>query len=394
MLVRMRGDASPSQIENVQTVLNGDGRTTRIVDRTIVVLTERKDDESQLRSLPGVASVENLDTPYKLVHRAVRPEGTRIQVGGVQIGAREFVVAAGPCAVESEPQLRNTAEAVSAAGARILRGGAFKPRTSPYSFRGLEEEGLRVLSQVGRSTDMPVVTEVLTAEDVPEVAAHADILQIGARNMQNYLLLEAAGASGKPVLLKRGLSATVEELLLAAEYIALQGNLNIILCERGIRTFEPATRNTLDLASATLLRQRTHLPVFVDPSHATGRRELVEPLSKAAAALGIAGLIIEVHPDPDSALCDGAQSLTPNQFEELMDELSLILMSQGRSLGMRADGPFAPRQIELLLARIDGIDATLSRRIGERFTTVLAGTPKARHAFAGAGKRPVKTSGR
>ena len=386
MLVRMREEASSAEIEKVETVLSGGGRTTRTVDRTIVVLTGERDGVAHLRSLPGVASVERLDTPYKLVHRAVRPEGTSIQAGEVRIGAREFVVAAGPCAVESEAQLRQTAEAVAAAGARILRGGAFKPRTSPYSFRGLEEEGLRLLGKAARSTGMPVVTEVLTAEDVPKVAAHADILQIGARNMQNYVLLEAAGASDKPVLLKRGLSATVEELLLAAEYVALQGNLNIILCERGIRTFERATRNTLDLAAAALLSQRTHLPVFVDPSHATGRRELVGPLSKAAAAIGISGLIIEVHPDPDHALCDGAQSLTPDQFERLMDELSLVLMSEGRSLGT-VDGPVTRRRFELLLTRIDGIDRAFGQQVAEQFEKVRPVAPRTRYSFASAGKR-------
>ncbi len=353
MLVRMQADASPADIEGVQAVLDPDTQRAQVIDNTIVVSTAKNNDPGRFGSLPGVARVEKIDTPYKLVHRSLRPEGTRVRVGDIEIGGSEFVVAAGPCAVESEAQVMATAGAVATAGARILRGGAFKPRTSPYSFRGLEKKGLELLARAGRALGLAVVTEVLNTEDVPLVAEHADVLQIGARNMQNFSLLEAAGKAAKPVLLKRGLSATVEEWLLAAEYIALQGNLNIILCERGIRTFETATRNTLDLGSAVLLKERTHLPVFVDPSHATGHRNLVEPLSKAAAAAGVAGLIVEVHPEPESALCDGAQSLTLDDFERMMESLALVLASQKRSVGARWN-------------RTRNLDRVILRLIGQR----------------------------
>jgi len=286
------------------------------------------------------------ETPYTLVDRRARPEGTRIRVGTVEFGGPEFVLIAGPCAVESPEQIDVAARAVAAAGATVLRGGAFKPRTSPYAFRGHGEKGLEMLANAGRRLGMPVVTEVLGAADVPLVSAYADILQIGARNMQNFVLLEAAGASGKPVLLKRGLSATIEEWLLAAEYVALQGNMNIILCERGIRTFGTATRNTLDLASAVLAARLTHLPVIVDPSHATGRRDLVAPMTKAAAAAGVAGVIVEVHPDPDCALCDGAQSMTPDAFRDLARDLGPLLACAGRYVGEREKTSVQIRDLE------------------------------------------------
>jgi 3-deoxy-7-phosphoheptulonate synthase len=269
---------------------------------------------------------------HPLATRSARPEGSRVRVGELEIGGSEIVVAAGPCSVESEAQIHAAARAVAAAGARLLRGGAFKPRTSPYAFQGLGEEGLRLLAAAGREVDLPTVTEVLTAEDVPLVARHADVLQVGARNAQNFALLKALGAAGKPVLLKRGMSTTVEELLLAAEYVLAHGNPDVILCERGIRTFETCTRNTLDLNAVAVLKLRTHLPVLVDPSHGTGRRELVAPLSKAALAVGADGLIIEVHPAPEEALSDGAQSLTPEGFASLMNDLTGYAALEGRTL--------------------------------------------------------------
>ena len=269
---------------------------------------------------------------YKLVHRPENSGGTIVRIGNVEIGGGEFVVAAGPCAIESREQILETAALVTAAGARLLRGGAFKPRTSPYSFQGLGLKGLELLEKAGAATDTPTVTEVLTPEDIPAVAQSADALQVGARNMQNFALLKALGSAGKPVLLKRGLSSTIEELLLAAEYIIAHGNPNVVLCERGIRTFETATRNTLDLGAVALLKNITHLPVFVDPSHGTGRRELVAPMARAAAAAGADGLIIEVHPNPDQALCDGPQSLTPPQFAGLMSSLRVLLPALGRTI--------------------------------------------------------------
>ncbi len=306
------------------------------------------------------------DAPYTRVHRSARPEGTRIRVGGVEIGGEGFVVAAGPCAVESRAQLDRTARAVAASGASVLRGGAFKPRTSPYAFRGLGRPGLEMLRDVGRELGMPVVTEVLDPGDAGLVADHADILQIGARNMQNYALLEAAGRAGRPVLLKRGLSATIEELLLAAEYVALQGNLDIILCERGIRTFETATRNTLDLGAAVLLGERTHLPVIVDPSHASGRASMVGPLSMAAAAAGVAGVIVEVHPDPRHALCDGAQSVAVSEFPALMGGVASTLAGRGRPFSTPSASLDPETRLEWETERLKGLDRMLVRLARER----------------------------
>jgi len=259
--------------------------------------------------------------PYRLASRAAHPQGTRIGLGPKSIGGREFVVIAGPCSVESREQLMATASAVKAAGATVLRGGAFKPRTSPYSFQGLAEEGLALLAEAGRTYGLPVVTEVMDSDQIPLVAEYADILQVGARNCQNFSLLRKLGRVGKPVLLKRGMMTTIEEFLMGAEYILAAGNPEVILCERGIRTFETATRNTLDLTVVPILKERTHLPVIIDPSHATGVRRYVAPLSKAALAVGADGLMIEVHARPQEALCDGEQSLEPWMFLEIMDEL-------------------------------------------------------------------------
>jgi 3-deoxy-7-phosphoheptulonate synthase len=272
--------------------------------------------------------------PYKLASREFQREDTVIEVDGVEIGGRRIVIMAGPCAVESEEQITRIAEAVKGSGALILRGGAFKPRTGPYSFQGLGDEGLEMLALAKRRTGLPVITEVMSTQQVDLVDQFTDIFQIGARNMQNFMLLKAVGQARKPVMLKRGMSATIEEFLLAAEYILSQGNHSVMLCERGIRTFETYTRNTLDINAVPVLKGLSHLPVIVDPSHGTGRRELVSPVSKAAIAAGADGLIIEVHHDPENSMTgDGAQSLLPEQFSELMEELQKLAEAIGRSIG-------------------------------------------------------------
>lgn len=282
-------------------------------------------DESPFRDLSGIGDFIHVTKPYKLVSRDFHPDCTVVNIGGVKIGWKEKpVVIAGPCAVESYEQVLEAGKAVKAAGAHVLRGGAFKPRTGPHAFQGLGYEGLDILAQVGREVGLPTVTEVMRIDQIERVAAKADCLQIGARNMQNFDLLKEVGKAGKPVFLKRGMSATLDELLAAAEYILLEGNDQVVLCERGIRTFETALRNTLDLGVVPLLRQMTHLPVVVDPSHATGKRDLVAPMTRAACVVGAAGVMIEVHPHPGQALCDGAQSLTPEGFKELMIDLGCL----------------------------------------------------------------------
>jgi 3-deoxy-7-phosphoheptulonate synthase len=278
----------------------------------------------------------------RLVARRARPAGTVIEVRGVRVGGREVVVIAGPCAVESEEQLMATARAVKAGGASILRGGAFKPRTSPYRFRGLEQEGLRLLALAREDTGLPVVTEVMDARQLPAVAACADILQVGSRNMQNFTLLEEVGRCRIPVLLKRGMSATLAEYLLAAEYIVAAGNDQVILCERGIRTFEPSTRNTLDLNAVPLLQRETHLPVLVDPSHGTGRAWMVPALSCAAVAAGADGLLVEVHCDPARAMSDGANSLAPDAFARMVGQVAQVATAVGRSVRLAPDAAPAP----------------------------------------------------
>jgi len=283
-----------------------------------------------IAALEGVREVRADAPAYPLVSRARHAASSRIKIDDVAIGAGPVVVIAGPCAVESRAQILATARAVAAAGARMLRGGAFKPRSSPYSFQGLGLEGLELLAEARTLTGLKVVTECVAPEDADLVARHADIVQVGARNMQNFRLLQAVGGQPRPVLLKRGLMATIEELLLAAEYVVAAGNPRVILCERGIRTFETATRNTLDIAAVEVLRQRTHLPVLVDPSHAAGRRDLVPALARAAIAAGADGLIVEVHPDPDRALSDGRQSLTPEGFAALMAEVARVAVAVGR----------------------------------------------------------------
>lgn len=285
---------------------------------------------SELESLSGVERTVRISRPYKLASLDFHPQRTVVPVGPVRIGGPEVVAIAGPCSVENEAQIIETAQAVQAAGATLLRGGAFKPRTSPYAFRGLGLRGLELLALARETTGLPVVTEVMTPHDVDLVARYADMLQIGARNMQNYHLLEEVGRASKPVLLKRGPSATIEEWLLAAEYILAQGNPHVVLCERGIRTFETTTRNTLDLNAVAYAKRVTHLPVLVDPSHGTGKWHLVGPLALASIAAGADGLIVEVHPDPDHALSDGAQSLNVPNFARMMEQLGAVAAAVGR----------------------------------------------------------------
>ncbi len=283
-----------------------------------------------LAGMPGVREVRPVAPPYPLVAREQHPDRTRVKIDDVMVGGEALAFIAGPCSVESREQLREVAPAVAAAGAQMLRGGAFKPRSSPYSFQGLGKQGLELLAEARDATGLKIVTEVLGPEDVDLVARYADVLQVGARNMQNFRLLSAVGEQQKPVLLKRGMMATVEELLLAAEYIVAAGNPRVILCERGIRTFERATRNTLDICAVPVLKEKTHLPVIVDPSHAAGRREIVPALARAAIAAGADGIIVEVHPDPERAMSDGRQSLTVEGFETMMEELRVVAGAVGR----------------------------------------------------------------
>jgi len=289
-------------------------------------------DPALFNRLPGVQDAVAVSKPWKLVSREVKPDDTVIEVGGVKIGGGALVVMAGPCSVESREQVMSTAQHVRARGARVLRGGAFKPRTSPYDFQGLREEGLKLLAEARETTGMPIITEVKDTETLPLVAQYADILQVGARNMQNFSLLEAVGALGKPVMLKRGISSTVNEWLMAAEYIVSRGNYQVMLCERGIRTFETMTRNTLDLGVVPLLRSITHLPIIVDPSHGTGVAKAVGPMARAAAATGVDGIIVEVHPEPSKALSDGPQALTFAMFEQVMDDLEKVTSALGQTL--------------------------------------------------------------
>ncbi len=286
----------------------------------------------RLAAMPGVKEIRPVAPPYPLVSLEQHPDPTRIKIDSIVVGGSALVVMAGPCSVESREQLAAVAPAVADAGAGLLRGGAFKPRSSPYSFQGLEQQGLELLAEARETTGLRIVTEVVAQEDVDLVARYADVMQVGARNMQNFRLLSALGNQPRPVLLKRGMMATVEELLLAAEYIVAAGNPRVMLCERGIRTFERATRNTLDICAVPVLKERTHLPVIIDPSHAAGRRELVPALAKAAVAVGADGLIVEVHPDPDTAVSDGRQSMTPDAFARMMEELRLVAEAVGRTV--------------------------------------------------------------
>ncbi len=339
MVVVMSPDATDEDVARVVERVEGVGGAAFVskgVVRTIIGLVG--DVESfhhlNLRALRGVADVHRISDPYKLVSRQHHADRSTVWVGRagrrVPIGPGTFTFMAGPCAVESADQTLAAARMAQAAGATILRGGAYKPRTSPYAFQGLGVQGLEILADVSAATGLPVVTEVVDARDVPVVAEHADMLQIGTRNMANFGLLQAAGEAGKPVLLKRGMTATIEEWLMAAEYIAQRGNLDVVLCERGIRTFEPATRNTLDISAVPVVQATSHLPVIVDPSHAAGRKDLVVPLSRAAIAVGADGLIVDVHPDPETALCDGPQALLGESLDELADAVRRLPAVVGR----------------------------------------------------------------
>jgi 3-deoxy-7-phosphoheptulonate synthase len=337
MIIVLRPDATEKQVDHIVKKLKGLGLQAHISKGTERTIIGAIGDEVVLQTLPleaipGVEKVLPVLKPYKLASREFRNENTIIKIGTAEIGGRKVVVMAGPCAVENKTLLIETAKEVKAAGASFIRGGAFKPRTSPYSFQGLGEEGLTYLAEARDRTGLPVVTEVMDPRDMDAIVKYADIIQIGARNMQNFRLLKEVGAYHKPVVLKRGISATIKEWLMSAEYIMAGGNHSVILCERGIRTYETATRNTLDLSAVPVLKQLTHLPVIVDPSHAVGKWDLVAPMAKAAVAAGADGLIIEVHPNPEEALSDGEQSLKPKMFKQLMDELKPIAQAVGREI--------------------------------------------------------------
>lgn len=338
MIIVLKKGATVEQVDEVSSRLTEAGLKVHLsegIEKTIMgAIGDRMRIEAlDLEALPWVEKVVPILAPYKLVSREFHPADSIIHIGGQEIGGNNVHVMAGPCAVESKAQILETAHAVREAGATFLRGGAFKPRTSPYSFQGLEEEGLRYLAEAREETGLLVVTEVIDAQDVSLVSDYADILQIGARNMQNFILLKAVAKCGKPVLLKRGPSATLEEWMMAAEYIMDGGNYQVMFCERGIRTFESYTRNTLDLSMVPALHALSHLPVIVDPSHGTGRWQLVHPMAKAALAAGADGLIVEVHPHPEKAVSDGKQSLTPEKFQDMMADLARITPALDRKLG-------------------------------------------------------------
>lgn len=340
MIVVMQHQAAKQAVDAVLERLTKAGFQLHIsegVARTIIGVigenTKERIAGMAVEAMPGVEKVVPILHPFKLAGKELKPEQSQIPVEELVIGGNEIQVMAGPCAVENEKQLLSVAHAVKKAGATILRGGAYKPRTSPYSFQGLEEEGLKLLAKARQETGLKIVTEVTGVEFLPFVVEYADILQIGARNMQNFQLLKAVGKTNKPVLLKRGASATFEEWILAAEYIMAEGNFNVIFCERGIRTFETYTRNTLDISSVPVLKHLTHLPVFVDPSHGTGKWQLVTPMALAAVAAGADGLMIEVHPTPSEALSDGPQSLTPENFVSLMEQVKAVAQAINRQLG-------------------------------------------------------------
>lgn len=338
MIIVLEPTASKEQVNDVVRRVGEAGFATRQIvgqDQSIIgVLGAPLPDAlyQSMELLPGVQQVIRVSKRYKLVSRDFHPSNTIVDVGGVKVGGDEIVIIAGPCSVESEDQLLRTAHAVKESGASMLRGGAFKPRTSPYEFRGLGEEGLQILAKAREETGLKIVTEVLSPSDIDLVSAYTDVLQIGARNMQNFLLLEVAGQSGKPVLLKRGMSAQIEEWLLAAEYVMAQGNEQVILCERGIRTYETITRNTLDLSAVPVVKRLSHLPIVIDPSHGTGKWYLVPSMMLAAVAAGADGLIVEVHPNPDYALSDGGQSLTFENFAAAMPGVSSVAQAVGRTV--------------------------------------------------------------
>jgi 3-deoxy-7-phosphoheptulonate synthase len=338
MIVAMHETATETDIEKITTHLkdlgfevhrsNGERQTVLgIVGATANL------DAADIEALPGVLNVHRISSPYKLVGRKFRPEGTVIKLpNGTTIGGKEVCVMAGPCSVESRDQLFKVAEQIADAGAKVLRGGAFKPRTSPYSFQGLGEEGLKLLREAGDKYGLMVISEVMDASQIPLMMPYVDIFQLGARNMQNFVLLRELGKIRKPVLMKRGIAATLEEMLLAAEYLLAGGNYDVILCERGIRTFETYTRNTMDISAIPIVHTLSHLPIAADPSHGTGRRDKVVPMARASVAAGADAIIVEVHHDPDKALSDGAQSLYPQQFRELMDEVRVIASAVHRTM--------------------------------------------------------------
>jgi 3-deoxy-7-phosphoheptulonate synthase len=338
MIIVLKSGCDQAQIDDVCRRVTEFGYAPHVIQgefKTVVAAVGEERGRPDLRLLEALETVEAVvpvQQPFKLASRETRAEPSEVRVNGVAVGGKQVVVMAGPCSVESEAQVMEVAEAVRAAGASILRGGAFKPRTSPYAFQGLKAQGLQYLSDAKKKTGLPVVTEVLETESVELVAEHADILQIGARNVQNFTLLRRVGEAGKPVLLKRGMATSIQEFLLSAEYVLAAGNPNVMLCERGIRTFETTTRFTLDLNAVPVLKKLSHLPVVVDPSHGTGHWDLVAPMAKAAVACGADGLIIEVHPRPEEALSDGPQSLKPSRFAQLMRELRPVAEAVGRSL--------------------------------------------------------------
>jgi 3-deoxy-7-phosphoheptulonate synthase len=339
MIVSMLPNATQDQIDHVCDKIKSFGYSVHPIrgeERTVIgAIGDGKDKEriiSVMESVPGVESVIPILQPFKLVGRELKKGKTVIQIDGLSVGDDQFVVMAGPCSVESRDQILTTAEKVKAAGAKVLRGGAYKPRTSPYDFQGLEEEGLKLLAEARKRTGLKIVTEVISTENVELVSEYTDILQVGARNMQNFALLKRLGKVKKPVLLKRGMMSTLKEFLMSAEYIVSQGNPNVILCERGIRTFETFTRNTLDITAVPALKQLSHLPVIVDPSHGTGKRSLIAPVSRAAVAVGADGLIVEVHPNPEEAFSDGQQSLLPEEFAEMMRGVTKYLQVEGKRL--------------------------------------------------------------
>lgn len=337
MLIIMKREATEVEIEGVLDKIRETGNAEGFVSHgefhTVIGVVGDVEQLAQqpILALPGVERLQRVSRPFKLVSHEGHPGTSTIPIDGSTIGPDHFTIIAGPCAVETEEQAFAAAQAAKDAGAHILRGDAYKPRTSPYSFQGLAQEGLRIMGSIRKEMRLPIVLEVLDSRDVEKVAEVADMLRVGTRNMQNFGLLKEVGLTGKPVLLKRGMTATVEEWLMAAEYVAKQGNLRIILCERGIRTFETATRNTLDISAVPVLREESHLPVIVDPSHASGRKSLVAPLARAAAAVGADGVMLDVHPHPEQALCDGPQALLPEELKALSDQLRGLAKELGRS---------------------------------------------------------------
>jgi 3-deoxy-7-phosphoheptulonate synthase len=377
MIVVMRPTATSDEVDGVRRSIEEHGLEAFLSvgeERTVIGVVGDVERISHLGTLPGVDQVIRVSSPYKLASMQQPGERTRVRIGATEIGlGSELVVMAGPCAVESRDQLMQAARCVAREGARVLRGGAYKPRTSPYSFQGLGAPALKLLAEAREATGLPVISEVVDPHDVEVFDEHVDVLQVGARNMQNFALLRAVGRSRHPVLLKRGPSATIEEWLLAAEYILAAGNPNVILCERGIRTFETATRNTLDLSAVPVLREKTHLPIVVDPSHGTGHRSLVGPMALAGAAVGADGLLIEVHPDPANARSDGDQSLSFDEFGDLMDELRRLQFVRAASdtAAPDEDRPLVASGIDELRTRIDEMDARLAELVQERAAVAL-----------------------